>query len=211
MVRIKICGITDISGALAAAEAGADALGFVFAPSPRCITPVEARLICRELPPFITRVGVFVDAPLEEVRAVADYCGLDVIQLHGNEPVDYCRAVGRRVIKAFRVGGELKIDPQAVSGYPADAILLDTFVAGRKGGTGQPFDWHLAAGLKLPRPLILAGGLTPENVGRAVELVRPYGVDVSSGVEMEGRPGKKDPEKIRRFIAAARASGWSPA
>ncbi|RKO66844.1 phosphoribosylanthranilate isomerase [Desulfofundulus salinus] len=202
MVRVKICGITDISSALAAAEAGADALGFVFAPSPRRITPSQACRICRELPPFITRVGVFVDAPLEEVRAVAEYCGLDAIQLHGSESPDYCRALGRRVIKAFRVGDE--IDPVELSRYPADAILLDTFVAGQKGGTGQPFDWQLAAGLKLSRPLILAGGLTPENVGRAVAIVQPYGVDVSSGVEKDGQPGKKDPDKIRRFIAAAK-------
>ncbi|AEG15416.1 Phosphoribosylanthranilate isomerase [Desulfofundulus kuznetsovii DSM 6115] len=202
MVRVKICGITDISSALAAAEAGADALGFVFAPSPRRITPSQACRICRELPPFISRVGVFVDAPLEEVRAVAEYCGLDAIQLHGSESPDYCRSLGRRVIKAFRVGDE--IDPVELSGYPADAILLDTFVAGKKGGTGQPFDWQLAAGLKLSRPLILAGGLTPENVGRAVAIVQPYGVDVSSGVEKDGQPGKKDPDKIRRFIAAAK-------
>ncbi|NHM27936.1 phosphoribosylanthranilate isomerase [Desulfofundulus sp. TPOSR] len=202
MVKVKICGITDISSALAAAEAGADALGFVFAPSPRRITPSQACRICRELPPFISRVGVFVDAPLEEVRAVAEYCGLDAIQLHGSESPDYCRSLGRRVIKAFRVGDE--IDPVELSGYPADAILLDTFVAGQKGGTGQPFDWQLAAGLKLSRPLILAGGLTPENVGRAVAIVQPYGVDVSSGVEKDGQPGKKDPDKIRRFIAAAK-------
>ncbi|MDQ0285691.1 phosphoribosylanthranilate isomerase [Desulfofundulus luciae] len=202
MVRVKICGITDISSALAAAEAGADALGFVFAPSPRRITPSQACRICRELPPFITRVGVFVDAPLEEVRAVAEYCGLDAIQLHGCESPDYCRALGRRVIKAFRVGDE--IDPVELSGHPADAILLDTFVAGQRGGTGRPFDWQLAAGLKLSRPLILAGGLTPENVGRAVVTVQPYGVDVSSGVEKDGQPGKKDPDKIRRFIAAAK-------
>jgi phosphoribosylanthranilate isomerase len=202
MVRVKICGITDISSALAAAEAGADALGFVFAPSPRRITPSQACRICRELPPFISRVGVFADAPLEEVRAVAEYCGLDAIQLHGSESPDYCRSLGRRVIKAFRVGDE--IDPVELSGYPADAILLDTFVAGQKGGTGQPFDWQLAAGLKLSRPLILAGGLTPENVGRAVAIVQPYGVDVSSGVEKDGQPGKKDPDKIRRFIAAAK-------
>ncbi|MGB9825129.1 MAG: phosphoribosylanthranilate isomerase [Desulfofundulus sp.] len=202
MVRVKICGITDISSALVAAEAGADALGFVFAPSPRRITPSLARRICRELPPFITRVGVFVDAPLEEVRAVAEYCGLDVIQLHGNEPPDYCHSLGRRVIKAFRVGVEL--DPVELARYPVDAILLDSYVVGQKGGTGQPFDWQLAASLKIARPLILAGGLRPDNVGRAVAMVKPYGVDVSSGVEKDGQPGKKDPDKIRRFIAAAK-------
>ncbi len=202
MVRVKICGITNLKDALAAAKAGADALGFIFAPSPRRITPAQARLICRELPPFITRVGVFVDAPIEEVRAVVEYCGLDALQLHGSESPDCCRALGRRVIKAFRVGDAINRDE--VAHFPADAILLDTYIAGQKGGTGCTFDWQLAAGLKLSRPLILAGGLTPENVRQAVATVQPYGVDVSSGVEKDGHPGKKDPEKIRRFIAAAK-------
>lgn len=201
MVRVKICGIMDLESALVAAAAGADALGFVFAPSPRRITPDHARNICRVLPPFITRVGVFVDAPADEVLTVVEYCGLDVVQLHGSESPDYCRALGRRMIKAFRMGKGVL--PTELADFPVDAILLDTHVAGQMGGTGRPFDWQLAAGLKLPRPLLLAGGLTPENVGRAVAMVRPYGVDVSSGVET-GKPGQKDAEKIRRFIAAVK-------
>lgn len=202
MVRVKICGLTNLEDALLAVEAGADALGFVFAPSPRRITPQEARRICLELPPFVVRVGVFVDAPLEEVRAVADFCGLDAVQLHGNEPPEYCREVGRRVIKAVRVKDYL--DPDSLNHYPVQAFLLDAYVPGQAGGTGKSFNWELVAGLEFPRPFILAGGLTPFNVARAVALVRPYGVDVSSGVERDGQPGRKDPQKVKLFITEAR-------
>ncbi|HHW42965.1 phosphoribosylanthranilate isomerase [Desulfofundulus thermobenzoicus] len=207
MIRVKICGITDLETALLAAEAGADALGFVFAGSPRYIAPETARRISRALPPFVTRVGVFVDAPLETIREMVHFCSLDAVQLHGQEPPEYCRLLPCRVIKAFRIedGGGLP----DFAGYPADAFLVDTAVPGKAGGTGRTFNWQLVAGLNLPRPLILAGGLNPENVGRAVSTVRPYGVDVSSGVERDGRPGIKDPDKIRRFIAAAR--GCKPA
>lgn len=202
VVRVKICGITNLEDALLAVEAGADALGFVFAPSPRRVTPQEAGRICRELPPFVVRVGVFVDAPLEEVRAVAESCGLDAVQLHGSEPPEYCRKVGRRVIKALRVRESL--DTASLAAYPVQAFLLDSYDAARPGGTGRSFDWGLVRDLRFPRPFILAGGLTPANVARAVALLRPYGVDVSSGVEREGQPGKKDPQKVKLFIAEAK-------
>lgn len=197
MVRVKICGITDLDTALFAAEAGVDALGFVFAPGHRRIEAEPARQICAALPPFVTRVGVFVDTPLLEVIKLVDYCALDAVQLHGGEPPDYCRALGERVrvIKAFRVGGEGI--PADMADYPVAAVLLDTLVPGRAGGTGQTFDWHLIRNAAIKAPLILAGGLTPENVGRAVALVKPWAVDVSSGVETEGR---KDRNKIARLI-----------
>lgn len=206
-VKVKICGITDLETALFAAAAGAAALGFVFAPGRRRTGPEQARRICRALPPFVTRVGVFVDAPPGEVRELVDYCGLDAVQLHGGEPPGYCRALGERVpvIKAFRVG---EAGPPADMGdYPVAAVLLDTLVPGRAGGSGRAFDWRLALNTGLQTPLILAGGLTPENVARAVALVKPYAVDVSSGVETDGR---KDREKIVRLIEAAKAAGETP-
>ncbi|OAT86547.1 phosphoribosylanthranilate isomerase [Desulfotomaculum copahuensis] len=207
MVKVKICGLTDLETALFAAAAGAAALGFVFAPGRRRAGPEQARLICRALPPFVSRVGVFVDAPLPEVAQMVDYCGLDAVQLHGSEPPDYCRALGERVrvIKAFRVGGAGL--PADMGDYPVAAVLLDTLVPGRAGGSGRAFDWRLAQNTGLKTPLILAGGLTPENVARAAALVKPYAVDVSSGVETDGR---KDRKKIARLIRAAGEAGSAP-
>ena len=198
-VRVKICGIRDRETARAAVEAGADALGFVFAASPRRVTPEVAREIIAALPPFVTTVGVFVDAPLSVVREVAAFCRLDAVQLHGAEPPEYCRELNLRVIKALRVkdAGSLA----AIDAYPVQAMLLDTYLPGRAGGTGKAFDWGLLAGMKFRLPLVLAGGLTPENVGAAVRTVRPYAVDVSGGVETGGR---KDPAKIRAFIRQAK-------
>ncbi|MEW6727143.1 MAG: phosphoribosylanthranilate isomerase [Bacillota bacterium] len=199
MVRVKICGIRDEITAQAAVEAGADALGFVFAPSPRRIEPEAARAIIAGLPPFVCAVGVFVDAPAEAVRAIAARCGLQVLQFHGNEPPDYCTSFDRPVIKALRFCGP--DDLARIRGFDVRAVLVDTFVPGQAGGTGRALDWAKLRGLDWPRPLVLAGGLTPENVASAVAAVRPWAVDVSSGVETGGA---KDHEKIRAFIRSAK-------
>ena len=201
-VRVKICGITGLSDALAASEAGADALGFMFCEqSPRCISFEAAAAITRELPPFVARVGVFVDPTLEFINEAVARCGLDAVQLHGSETPEFCQRVERPVIKAFRIDSAASLE--RVREYQTAAWLLDSFVPGKLGGTGAQFNWKLAVAAKAwGRPILLAGGLTPENVAAAVEEVRPYGVDVSSGVEKA--PGKKDSEKVRAFIAAAK-------
>lgn len=193
-VRVKICGIVDIDTALGAVEAGADALGFVFAPGRRTISPERAREIIERLPPLVSRVGVFVNSPAGEVEAVASYAGLDTVQLHGDETPEYCKGLGFKVIKSFAVG--CAADLEMAGAYRVDGYLLDTSVPGQRGGTGRTFDWRLAAGFK-EGPLILAGGLSPDNIKEAVELVKPFAVDVSSGVESGGR---KDIFKIREFI-----------
>ncbi|MFN3650654.1 MAG: phosphoribosylanthranilate isomerase [Armatimonadota bacterium] len=198
-LRIKICGITNLADALAAVDAGADALGFVFAPSPRHITPAQAAEVVRELPPFVTTVGLVVD---QDPRPILAECPLDVIQYHGTELPGLIRMVGHRAVKAFRVRDEA--DLAQLDGYgSAAAFLLDAYVPGIPGGTGQRFPWELAArARRFGKPVIVAGGLTPENVALCVETTRPYGVDVSSGVE--AAPGRKDAAKVRAFIAAAR-------
>lgn len=202
MVSVKICGITNIEDAQLAVEAGADALGFVFyPPSPRYVTPEQARLIIRTLPPFIIAVGLFVDASAGAINAIAEQCDLDRIQLHGRETPDFCEAVARRVIKAFRMKNAESL--ASLPSYRVSAYLLDAYVEGAlPGGTGSSFVWELAWQAKPYGPVILAGGLTPENVGDAVRQVRPYGVDVSTGVEQA--PGLKDPHKVRTFIARAK-------
>lgn len=203
-MKVKICGITCREDALAAVAAGADALGFNFCPaSPRYIDPRRARDIVGALPPFIAAVGVFVDvASPAEVRRIARLSGVSVLQLHGDESPDYCRRLRRSypLIKALRLGKDL--NRRALGEYPVQAFLLDTYDDTRRGGTGKTFDWNLACDLAGLRPIILAGGLTPENVASAVRTVRPYAVDVCSGVE--ARPGKKDPEKIARFMEEVR-------
>jgi len=204
MVSIKICGITNVEDARLAVDAGADALGFVFyPPSPRYVTPERAASIIRALPPFVTAVGLFVDEPAEAINAVAESCGLDRIQLHGGEPPDLCTAVRRRVIKAFRIqSAESLVN---LPSYRVSAYLLDAYVEGAlPGGTGASFAWELAVQAKPYGPVILAGGLTPANVEEAIRQVRPYGVDVSSGVERA--PGLKDHHKVRTFIAHAKAA-----
>lgn len=201
MTRVKICGITNREDALHAAACGADALGFVFyAGSPRCVTPEVAAGICRELPPFVTRVGLFVNETPERVGAIAGYCGLDVIQLHGDEDPGTCSYPPRRVIKALRVK-----NAESLAGherFQVSALLLDAWVAASYGGTGHCFNWALAATVARQRPVILAGGLTPVNIAAAIRQVHPYGVDVSSGVE--STPGIKDPEKVSQFIRMAK-------
>ena len=201
MVRIKICGITNSEDALLAAELGAHALGFIFhKKSPRYVTPEKALSIIDQLPALVLTVGVFVDENPEAVREIAARAGLDWLQLHGNESPEYCRALDRRVIKAFRIKNEDSLADLARYQGACQAFLLDTYKKGQIGGTGETFDWHLARQATKYGPIILAGGLTPENVAAAVKIAQPAAVDVASGVE--AAPGKKDPEKLRAFIAA---------
>ncbi len=202
MVKVKICGVTCLADALAAARLGADALGFVFAPSPRQVTPEEARRITAKLPPLVLRVGVFVDEEPAVIDQVRRLCGLDVVQLHGNESTQVVAELGGRVIKAIRVNGTA---PSWQLIFPSATLLLDTFSPDKKGGTGRTFDWSLAREPARLRPVVLAGGLTPQNVAEAVRTVRPYAVDVSSGVESE--PGRKNHETLARFIRRAKSVG----
>jgi len=196
MVKVKICGITNLEDALMAVEAGADALGFVFyRDSPRHIYPEQAALIINKLPPFVQTVGLFVNEDFTTVNETADLCGLDLLQLHGDETPEYCQAVNRRVIKAFRVKEISSLN--VIHKYNVAACLLDAWSPSAPGGTGKTFNWEIAAAAATER-IILAGGLTPENVAEAVRIVKPYAVDVSSGVEYA--PGKKDAELLQRFF-----------
>ncbi|HWW91918.1 MAG TPA: phosphoribosylanthranilate isomerase [Vicinamibacteria bacterium] len=203
-VLVKICGITSPGDARLAVEAGADALGFVFWPgSPRRVDPETARRIGAGLPPFVWRVGVFVDADQETLAATADAAGLDLLQLHGDEPPEAFAGLNRRALKALRVGGGFS--PEMARPYEGRAagLLLDTQEGGAPGGTGRSFDWSRARGLgERVGFLMLAGGLTPENVADAIAVVRPHAVDVSSGVE--SAPGRKDPRRVRAFVEAVR-------
>lgn len=199
-IRVKICGITNPEDAWAAVEHGASALGFMFFEgSSRWVTTEQAAEIIESLPPFIAKVGVFVNPSAEEVRRVIGETGVDTLQFHGEEEPAFCRGFGLKAIKAFRVRDESVLEE--LRKYGQEAWLLDSYVAGQQGGTGQPFRWEIArAAVPLGRKVILAGGLTPENVGAAIRAVQPYGVDVSSGVE--SAPGKKDAEKMKRFLEA---------
>jgi phosphoribosylanthranilate isomerase len=218
MTRIKICGMTNRDDALAAASLGADALGFIFAASPRRITPEEAREIILALPPFITAVGVFRDEPAETVERIHDFCGLNLVQLHGNEDGAYLEKLGLPAIRVFRVrdgvgdegagnevagdGGVLgeieRLNQVCFQGY----FLMDTFDESRAGGTGKTFDWAIAERASKLGKVILSGGLNPENVVEALEQVRPYAVDVCSGVERA--PGRKDHGKMKDLIREVR-------
>lgn len=200
--RIKICGITRLEDALAAVSLGVDALGFVFvARSPRAVTPAQACEILRALPPFVTTVGLFLDAPVDEVREVLDQVPLDLLQFHGDERPADCTVHGRPYIKAVAMGEDT--DVAAYAGAYADAagLLLDSHRPGGMGGSGERFDWSRFP-RDLQRPLILAGGLTPQNVGAALRATRAYAVDVSSGVEV--RPGIKDPGRMQAFVEEVR-------
>jgi len=187
---VKICGITEQEDALKAVELGAAALGFIFAPSPRRIQPQAARSIIRTLPPFVKSIGVFVDEEVETIREHINYCGLDMVQLHGSEPPDFCRELMPYTIKALRMKDDPRLQLCAAYQTTVRALLLDTYAADKAGGTGKTFDWRLALAVKQTGiPLILSGGLGPANIEEALRLVRPYAVDVNSGVE--DRPGKK--------------------
>ena len=203
-VRVKICGITSAEDARAAVEAGADALGFMFyEPSPRCVTPELAAAIIGELPTHVAKVGVFVDADEAMVRATAATAGLDTLQFHGSESPDFCARFELRTIKAFRVKDSELLGQ--LPDYETDAWLLDSHVKGVPGGTGARFNWDLAVEAKrLGRPILLAGGLTPENAADAVGQIAPFGLDVSSGVEAS--PGRKDAAKVAALIANAKGT-----
>lgn len=207
MVRVKVCGITNLGDALAAVAAGADELGFNFYPrSPRYVEPSKAREIVARLPPGVLSVGVFVNEESAAVESVVKVSGVGAVQLHGDESPPYCESLsglpGLRVIKALRVGEGFT--PEGAAEFPVEAILLDSFSAAARGGTGHTFDWSLARRTRtLVARLYLAGGLTPENVAAAIAEVAPYAVDVCSGVE--ARPGRKDPARVSRFLAAVRS------
>jgi phosphoribosylanthranilate isomerase len=200
---VKICGITNSDDGLAAAEAGADAIGLMFfEQSPRNVSLQTASEIANRLPPYIIKVGVFVNPSEEMVMRAISECGLNILQFHGEETPDFCQLFPVMTIKAFRVKNAESLT--ALPDYQTDAWLLDAYVADKLGGTGAKFNWELAiTAQKLGRPIFLAGGLTPENVADAVRQVQPYAVDVSSGVE--SAPGKKDHAKVRAFIAAAKS------
>jgi len=205
--RIKICGITRAEDAQAAVDAGADALGFVFWPgSPRCVELDRVAAIVRNLPAFVAAVGVFVNQPLDEIRAAAEATGLDAIQLQGDEPIDVCARVPRRCIKAIGMGAGF--DAADLAWWPPAVLpLLDVHDPLRRGGTGRVIHWGLAAAASRIRRVVLAGGLDPHNIQDAVREVRPFAVDVSSGVEHE--PGIKDHARLRAFVEGVRAADAS--
>lgn len=206
MVKVKICGITNLEDALIAVNAGCDALGFNFYhKSPRYITPEEARAIIKKLPKSIIKIGVFVNAREKTVKQIADYCGLNIVQFHGHESVKYCNKFkGYRIIKVFHIKN--KIDIAKICTYRTFAYLFDTYLPGRAGGTGKSFNWHLARHLKgMTRPVFLSGGLTKENVSKAIRYVNPDWVDVCSSIELF--PGKKDEKELLEFVRAAKKQG----
>lgn len=202
-VKVKICGITSVGDCLAAATAGADMIGLMFYErSPRHVAWDTAAAIAGALPPHVLKVGVFVEPSVETVQRAIAECGVSLLQFHGDEPPEFCTQFGVMSLKAFQIRDTDSL--AALPGYRTDAWLLDAFSPDARGGTGEQFNWELALeAKKLGRPIFLAGGLTPENVAEAVRQVQPFAVDVSSGVE--SAPGKKDPAKVRTFIAAAKS------
>lgn len=202
MTFIKICGLTNIPDALAAVSLGADALGFIFAPSPRQVSPEVALAICKELPPHIWKVGVFVNADLKEVKQIANLCGLTTLQFHGEESPGYCAQAPLPVIKTIKIKGVESL-PE-IKNYASSLLLLEGHHPTQAGGTGKTFPWELVLKIKDKINFILAGGLTPQNVSRAIALLHPWGVDVCSGVEES--PGKKDKNKMSKFIKEVKRS-----
>lgn len=208
--RIKMCGTTSIEDAAAAVNEGVDALGFIFFDrSPRNISKEDAKKIIAELPPFLDTVGVFVDQSIEKVCEIVDYCGLNHVQLHGRESVVFCRELHKimpslRIVKAFRI--EEEIDKALLDSYAehVSGYLFDTYTKGQEGGTGKIFRWELLEQLTFERPVILAGGLTPDNVVSAIKAVAPYAIDINSGVEKA--PGKKDHMLLATLINRIRIS-----
>jgi phosphoribosylanthranilate isomerase len=204
IVRVKICGVTCVDDALWAAEAGADALGLIFVEgTPRHVTPEQAAAIVAQLPPFVCPVGVFWDHPPARVAAVAAACGLGAIQLHGAEPPEAVAAAPRPVLKTVKVGGPG--DLAVLDRYKPAAFLLDSPARWSQGEARAPISWALARQAARRGRIVLAAGLTADNVAEAIRVARPWGVDVNSGVE--AHPGRKDPTKVRRFVAEARAAG----
>jgi len=193
---LKICGLTNEADAIHAAAAGATALGVVFAPSsPRCVSPDRARDIVEAVPADVPVVGVFVNAPIDEIVAVVAHTGIRIVQLHGDEPQQYAAVLKLPVLRAAGVD-------VALEAWPTATLLLDAVSGVARGGTGERVDWHAAAAIARRRKTVLAGGLTADNVAEAIALVQPFGVDVSSGVEAS--PGRKDPDKVSRFLDNAR-------
>ena len=201
--RIKICGITRVDDALAAAALGADAIGLVFYEgSPRHVTLEQAHAIARALPPFVTRVGLFVDVLADQIREAIQSVGIEILQFHGDRPAETYAAFGQPYIKAIRMSDTVDLHAEQRAYAGAAGFLLDTYVPDVHGGSGKTFDWSVIP-RDMEKPLILAGGLTPANVGAAITKVRPYAVDVSSGVERT--KGIKDIDKISAFIDSVRA------
>ncbi len=209
MIRVKICGITNKDDALAAIRFGADALGFVFYPqSPRHVNTATVKEIISALPPFVSTVGVFVDKPGSEIEDICSFAGLHIAQLHGSESPDACN-IATKTIKAVRIKD--LTDLAILKGYTkASAFLLDTYSVNALGGTGQTFNWNIAIEARKYGNIILAGGLTPDNIEDAIRIVQPYGVDVSSGVE-GSEPGKKDHNKLTLFIQRAKSAFYKNA
>jgi phosphoribosylanthranilate isomerase len=200
-VKVKICGITNLADASLAVELGASALGFIFAPSPRQMTPQKVCKIIRAIPPFVKTVGVFVNEETTAIREVKQHCGLDLVQLHGDESPDLCDELMPYAIKALRVKDESCLPTSRAYHGKVRALLLDTYSREKVGGTGKTFDWNLAIKIKeIGIPIILAGGLGPSNINLAIQTVNPYAVDLNSGIEEY--PGKKDPALMKAVMAA---------
>ena len=205
-LAVKICGITNYEDASITVELGAGALGFIFAHSPRQITPQKARDIISAIPPFVKTVGIFVNQDPIEIRKIIHYCGLDLVQLHGDESPDFCDELMPYTIKALRIKDEASLRTAQAYRGKVRALLLDTYSKDKAGGTGETFDWQLAIKIKkLGIPIILAGGLGPSNIEGAISTVRPYAVDVNSGVEK--RPGKKSHSLMKDLMEKVKRIG----
>ncbi len=208
MIKIKICGITNTEDALWAVNLKIDALGFIFAESPRKVEPEIVQKIIRFLPPFISSVGVFVNEDRKKVEEIAENCGLTTLQFHGEESSSYCEGFKQKVVKAFRVKDKSVLEKAVQYKDKVDGYLLDTYSPSKYGGTGKTFEWSIAKEIKeFGLPIILSGGLNPQNIREAISEVEPYGIDVSSGVEE--RPGKKNLEKLINFVRIVRKTDES--